>query len=445
MRRLFPLIVGLALCRSILLPAAPLRVAAFRRDVTPDLGEPLIWVVPAVKIDSPLWAKGVVLEEGSSRYVLCAIDWCGIAGSTDRLFREKIAAAAGTSLSRVALQSVHQHSAPYIYGDAYDLLRQLKSPPLMMSNGFLQRVADCLTRSVREALNRLEPFDHIGTSQARVQQVASSRRNLRDGKVIVRYSTGGKDPALAALPEGYIDPWLKTITFASGSRPLVRLHYYATHPQTFCCDGHISGDFVSDAREALEKEENVFQIYFTGCAGDVTVGKYNDTTSEARRALELHLGKGMRDSIAATRFVPATKIIWRDTFLFPPLLQKADAATCASSPVDLLSKLSGQEVYTKAISIVYAQNPPRLPASSLEINDAWILQLPGEPMLEFQRFAQGERPTGFVAVAGYGDISPGYLCTDQAFQEGGYEITDTNVGPGTEESVKKIIRFLLGK
>jgi hypothetical protein len=446
MHRLFPLVVGLLFCRTLLLPATPLQVATFRCEVTPDPGEPLIWVVPALKIESPLWGKGVVLQEGSSRYVLCALDWCGVAGSTDRLFREKIAAAAGTPLSQVALQSVHQHSAPYIYGDAYGLLRQLKSPPLMMTNEFLQRVADRLAQNVRDALARLEPFDQIGTGQARVEQVASSRRNLREGKVIVRYSTGGTDPVLAALPEGFIDPWLKTITLASGGRPLVRLHYYASHPQTFCCDGRISGDFVGDAREALENEEKVFQIYFTGCAGDITVGKYNDTTLEARRALELRLGRGMKASIAATRFTPAVKLKWRHASFSPPLLKRADAPSgFSSSPLDLLSRLSGPEVYTKAISIVYAQNPPGLPASSLELGNTWILQLPGEPMLEFQRFAQGERPGEFVAVAGYGDLSPGYLCTDQAFTEGGYEITDTNVGPGTEESVKKVIRLLLGK
>jgi hypothetical protein len=316
----------------------------------------------------------------------------------------------------------------------------------MMSKDYLQRVTDHLAQSVREALNRFESFDRIGTGQARVQQVASTRRNIRDGNVIVRYSTGGKDPALAALPEGLIDPWLKTVTLAAGGKPLVRLHYYATHPQTFCCDGRISGDFVSDAREALEKEENVFQIYFTGCAGDITVGKYNDTTLEARRALELRLRQAMKDSITATRFAPATRLKWRDASLLPPILKRVDtSADSSSSPLGILSKLSGQEVYMKAMPLVYALNPPRLPASSLQIGNTWILQLPGEPMLEFQRFAQGERPAGFVAVAGYGDISPGYLCTDQAFKEGGYEITDTNVGHGTEESVKQIIRILLGK
>ena len=51
-----------------------------------------------------------------------------------------------------------------------------------------------------------------------------------DGKLHGRMSSC-TDPAQIALPEGNIDPFLKTITFARGEKPLARLHYYATHPQ----------------------------------------------------------------------------------------------------------------------------------------------------------------------------------------------------------------------
>jgi len=37
------------------------------------------------------------------------------------------------------------------------------------------------------------------------------------------------------------------------------------------------------AREELEKREGVFQVYFTGCSGDITAGKYNPGTPESRQ------------------------------------------------------------------------------------------------------------------------------------------------------------------
>ncbi len=412
-----------------------LRVASFRAGVTPAPGEPLIWVTAATRVADPLWAKGVVLEDARARYVLCAVDWCGLANSTHRLFRQKLAAAARTDITQVAVQAVHQHTAPYIDGDAYALLEKLPAPPLRMSERFLEEVTDRLAEAARQALARLEPFDRIGTGQARVEQVASARRVFTGGKLIVRYSGSGKDPAMAALPEGPIDPMLRTVTLARGWQPLVRLHYYASHPQTFCCDGVVSGDFVSAAREEVERQEGLPQVYFTGCAGDVTVGKYNDGSPEARQALARRLRQGLVAAIAATRLAPVGRMRWRTVELVLPPKPRA-TPTAAQS---------GQDHYREATAAAFAQRRFPLEASALELGQVSVLHLPGEPMLEFQKHAQGLRPDRFVAVAGYGDISPGYLCTDRAFEEGGYEPSAAHAGPGTEARVKKALGKLLGR
>lgn len=414
-------------------PAPHLRVTAFRADVTPALGEPLIWVRPAVKVEDPLWAKGVILEEGGARYVLCALDWCGVGGCTHLLFRRKLAEAAGTEVSRVAVQAVHQHTAPYIVGDAYRLLEKLPDAPLRMSERFLEEVTGRLAQAAREALSRLEPFDHIGTAQATVERVASARRVFDQGKLRVRYSRSGTDPAMAALPEGPIDALLKTITLARGAKPLARLHYYATHPQTFCCDGRVSGDFVSAAREAVERQDGVPQIYFTGCAGDITVGKYNDGTVDARQALAARLQRAFQASLASTRLRPVRALRWRTAELILPPRQPRPAA----------GPQTPEAAYRAAISQAFAARSSPLEVSAIELGGVHILHLPGEPMLEFQRFAQALRPEHFVAVAGYGDISPGYLCTDRAFEEGGYEPSAANAGPGVEARLKRVIRKLL--
>jgi hypothetical protein len=426
--RLFTLALIAAGCA-----AQPYRVATFRADATPALGEPLIWVDPAKKIEDPLWLKGIVLEDGTTRYVLCAIDWCGVGGATWRDFRKKIAAAAGTSASRVALHSVHQHTAPYIDGDGYRILRQQPSPPLIMSERFLTELGNRMASAVKAATAKLEAFDQIGTAEARVVEVASARRIMHEGKLLTRFSGAGKAPLMAALPEGPIDPGLKTITFARRGRPLARLHYYATHPQTFCCDGRVSGDFVNAAREKVEHDEGVFQLYFTGCAGDVTVGKYNDGSEKARAALAGRLEQGMKASIAATRWQTPRNLRWRTVQVTLPSKPVAEGAS------------TGDGRYRTAIARAYAERKEPLELSSLEIGGVSILHLPGEPMLEFQRYAQSGRPAHFVAVAGYGDISPGYLCTDKAVAEGGYEPSASHAAPGAEARLKRAILELLGK
>ena len=417
--------------------AAQLRVSAFRADATPALGEPLIWVTPAERVADPLWAKGILLEDRGNRYVVCAIDWCGIGGSTHRMLREKIAAAAGTDVSRVGLHSVHQHTAPYIDGDGYEILRKLPKPPLLMSDGYLAELTQKLTQAVRQAAARLEPFDTVGVSETRVEQVASARRMRGgDGKIATRYSTSGKDPAMAAMPEGPIDSHLRTVTLSNGSKPLVRLHYYASHPQTFCCEGTVSGDFVSAAREAVEKETGVPQIYFTGGAGDVTVGKYNDGSVRAREELAARFTRALKEANGTPKSSKAARVVWRIEPLRLP--RRKDAVKPAAGA-------SGQELYRWAIAAAFAERTEPLEAVLLEVGAARVLHLPGEPMLEFQSYASGLRPKEFVALAGYGDISPGYLCTDKAYTDGGYEPSASNAAPGTEASVKLAIRKLLGR
>jgi hypothetical protein len=433
---------------TALIPAAPKpgpRVAAFKVDATPWKGEPLIWVTPTAKVEDPLLAKGVVIEDGANRYVLCSLDWCAISNSTHELFRKKIAAAAGTDVSRVAVQSVHQHTAPYTDGDANKIVSTLASPPLSMSDKFLDDLTGRLARAVKDATSKLEPFDRVGTGQARVERVAGERRMKGpDGKIIVRWSSNGGNRVLQEAPEGRIDPFVKTITFAQGSKPLVRIHYYATHPQTFCCDGTVTGDFVGIAREAVEKKEGVFQIYFTGCGGDITAGKYNDKSLAARQGLATRLQAGLEASNAATRYERPGKIEWRNAPL--KLVNRPDfAAMVEKSRARIASpgKTSGQDIYKAAIILAWDARTKPLDVSSLQIGRIHILHLPGEPSIEYQFYAQQLLKGQFVAVAGYGDCAPGYMVADKHFEEGGYEPTEAHGGPGSEARIKDAILQVL--
>ena len=122
----------------------------------------------------------------------------------------------------------------------------------------------------------------------------------------------------------------------------------------------------------------------------------------------------MESSAASTRFAPAEQIKWRTiTFSLP----------AKDAPDD---KMIG---------------PMEL--SSLQIGRVRILHLPGEPMVAFQLYAQQLVPDDFVAVAGYGDGSPGYICTAKAFDEGGYEPRASRVAPQSERMLKATIRRLL--
>lgn len=326
---------------------AAVRVATFRCDLTPPLGARFYggWDQPLTKLEDPLWAKGIVLEDQAARYVLCALDWCVVNNASHQEFRAAIAAAAGTDASRVALQCVHQHTAPCVDAAAERLLRQATGAPGHTDLEALQRLTQRLAAAVKESLAHLEAVDRLGLGEARVDRVAATRRVFApDGTIRVRWSAC-KDPALRAEPEGPIDPMLKTVTFARGERPLVRLHYYATHPQTGRGDGWVGMDCVGYARERLERSERVPQIYFTGCAGDVTMGKYNDSSLEARAEITERLLAAMQASASATRFGPIGPIRWQvEPVTLPPRTDgNRDPAGCRATLADAKASPSARE------------------------------------------------------------------------------------------------------
>jgi hypothetical protein len=224
---------------------------------------------------------------------------------------------------------------------------------------------------------------------------------------------------LYGAPEGEVDPWLRTLSLWDGDRPVLTWSTYAVHPMSHYGRGGVSADFPGMARARRQADDpSVFQIYFTGCAGNITVGKYNDASPAAREALGSRLLAAMSASGAATRYSPVSRLVWRTVELTMPLR------------TDRPDRLRAPRTRPYA-------------ASALEVGDVSILMLPGEPMLEFQFYAQQLLPDRFVTVAECNDAAS-YICTDKMLGEGGYEPQATRFGPGTEGQLKSAIGELLG-
>lgn len=154
----------------------------------------------------------------------------------------------------------------------------------------------------------------------------------------------------------------------------------------------------------------------------------------------------MMAAIAATRFAPATSAVWRTDSLTLPLRGEKDQVTAQSRAwLDDPTKPDNLRVYKGAMRLSFIERLGRpITVSSLQIGHFHILDLPGEPMVAFQFYAQQAKPRDFVAVAGYGDCGCAYICTDKAIAEGGYEPSASNVGPGSEARLKNAIQALLG-
>ena len=293
--------------------SAKLQAAVFTCDITPPLGSPLPECKPpvAASADIPLLAKGVVISDGSTRYVLCALDYCELRTGAHDLFRRAIANALGVNELQIEVHCIHPHDAPLYDTEAELLAEMVPSPPHTTDLAFIAIASERVASAAREALKKLQPLTHVACGKGKVEKFASNRRvPLPDGKIGIRLSHCN-DPVLIAAPEGLIDPWMRTITLFNRQHPIARLHYYASHPQSYYGQGHMNPDTTGIARERLDKEEGIPQIYFNGCAGNVAAGKYNDGSHEMRMVLANRLYDGMKAAIHASGKPEPATLSWK--------------------------------------------------------------------------------------------------------------------------------------
>ena len=70
----------------------------------------------------------------------------------------------------------------------------------------------------------------------------------------------------------------------------------------------------------------------------------------------------------------------------------------------------------------------------MKIGPYLLLTMPGEPMVEYGfRLEKAIADRAIPIVVGYANGHIGYICTTQAFDEGGYEPNHSQSGPEAEE------------
>ncbi len=476
--RLNMLMTGLLLlCAALAQPALAadgLRIATFQTEATPPIGYDMGYSV-VKKIGEPLLAKGVVITGAGKPIVMVAVDWLGIDGRARDEWHALLAKAAGTTPDRVTVHHLHQHDAPSAAFFAYDERARLGVPEAipagvpdkrLWARSVMENSAAALTRALRQA----QPVTHVGLGKADAERIGANRRIMgANGRVAMhRQSTYTNEyPAdvaaqikvdadadghrlsifypeeAKAAPEGLTDPAVRVISFWNGNRPLAALNYYASHPQVAFGKGIPTPEFVGLARERRQKETGVFQVYFTGAGGNITVGKYNDGTERARQEFAGRMQDAMQRAWTATTRSPLTPadVEWRTTDISLPAKYgafkdearavAADTKRPNNERVAAISKYVRAQALEEGTTLVV-----------LRLKDAYSVHIPGESFVQYQLGAQAIRPNDFVAMAAYAE-GLGYIGHEKAYGEGGYEITVSQTTLGAEKVIMDGVRKLL--
>ena len=429
---------------------SPFRIATFSADITIPIGHRCMGILDAKaqRIDDPLEAKGFVLLGPEAPIVFVALDWCEVRNGAYDLWRDTLAIVAKTSRERVLVCSLHQHDAPVIDTEAQSLLDSVGLVGELFDVPFHRECLKAVSSAVERSIPLSKPITHIATGQSTVEKVASNRRVVHPDGIarFDRYSRAATDSVQANADPGEIDPLLKSIAFFSGKEPAAVLSSYATHPMSYYGQGGVSADFVGLARRRRQRETpNALQLYATGCSGDITAGKYNDGSQQARGELADRLYQAMTQATSLFEPKSIEQIKFRRETYHLPFHEGSQFQREAMTSVlqDIHAQTKDRILAAMGIaSLNRLERGQPIDLPCLDFGMAQIVILPGESFVAYQLMAQRLRPDSFVMAIGFGECWTGYIPTDQAFREG-FNHDWRWVGPGCEGILRDTLTSVL--
>jgi hypothetical protein len=261
--------------------SAELRLGVYAQDITPQKFPVHVsgdfFDRTADRVVAPLHARTFVLDDGTTKLVMCVIDSCGVGREMLDEIKVLASAATGIPAERMMLSATHTHSAPSFGGLGAE-------PDPHYPAFFVKQVAAGIERAAKD----LRPV-HVGWTVVKNweqthcrQWVYRADRMFADpfGDVTVRVNMhpGWQNPNVIG-PSGPVDPDLSLLAFRTpDGKPVALLanysmHYYGADP--------ISPDYMglfSERAEALiaPGDEAFMAAMSQGTAGDMHWMEYGE-------------------------------------------------------------------------------------------------------------------------------------------------------------------------
>lgn len=164
--------------------------------------------------------------------------------------------------------------------------------------------------------------------------------------------------------------------------------------------------------------------------------------------LTQRMADGMKRAWEATKKSPisASDLDWRVERVKLPL-----AATLQREPLEkTLADTTANDrdrlnASTKLALLNRSEAGHQFELTRLRLGNVNVLHMPGELFIEYQLAAQQMKPDATVCMAAYGDYAPGYIGTEIAYTQGGYEVqaSSSNTAPQVEKVLMDAMRKLL--
>lgn len=304
-------------------------------------------VEDGLRINDPVYAKALVLEQGDTKVAIVAMDVTAIGGIGEVLdsflpeLRARLEKELGIPPLNVLVNASHNH------------------PPI----GFLCPPEEQVARTfdaVKRAQEALEPVT-AGTGSGEEKRISMNRTlRLKDGTGWTIRHSNPCPPDDVVESVGPTDPEIGVLRLdrADGST-LAVLYNFACHPYVTVPEGGVTADYPGFASEVIEDNlPGAMALFIQGAGGDITPILYKDVNRARDSAPEGRiLGLSTLKAVRAIETKPAELKVINEALRLP---RKADfeerIASFKEEEAQLLASLRGTSLNFKTFMPLYLKH-----------------------------------------------------------------------------------------
>ncbi len=398
---------------------AGLKAGAVRVDITPPVG---VWLSgyghrkkPSDAVEDRLYSKALVLNDGRTKIAIVSTDLLWVPLEITNQVRDHLHKKIGIPRDIILICGTHTHCGPKIAGPDAEWPDAADSK---ISTAYVRTLRKKIIQSVLRADKNSMPAQ-LGAAKGEITEIVYNRRTVRPDDTVAM--TFRLPPAAENLTFGPVDPEVSILRVERPGGELIgALVNYACHPVSGAKDPNtfysISPDYPGVTERAIEKIEGGTAIFALGTAGNMNPRR------TGRKRPRAEIGKALAGEVLRRlQTVTTTDDIklraLRKSVAFP--LKQKEAADGGKKP-DKSAKTLTTEIQL------------------LAIGDIYILGLPGEVLVEIGLEIKKQAGIENLFIISIANDTIGYVCTRQAYKQGGYEPTGaTKLAEGAGELITK--------
>ena len=449
-----------------------LKAGVMRIDITPPIGLSMAGYGArdhaSEGILEPLAAYAIALEQGDEACAMVVGDLIGVRKENTATIRARVAELSDLAPERVFVCTTHTHWGPVLNKTEY-LPTHLNDA---VNEAYTATVAMKMASAVVQAWDTREPavalcgtgwadgtkFNRrpVGTDAKVVMSLSMDLQQARvasaEGSRMAKTWVKGGGPGerlsepleiLDGIRAGVSDPSLPVLKLVrEDGSAIAALMAFGCHAVTGADREttfyQYSPDWPGYAREVIERMVGCPAAVMAGCCGDQVplqrAGDWRRRVGHSIGAEGLRVWEGLiGESVGPLRVSSRTvKVPVRDDL---PTVEEAEAAVAAKPDPQGTGAVMEREMLSLARNYGHLQHM-EFELWSMGLGDAWgLVGLPGEILDEIGLQIKQGSPFENTAVIELALDCPGYMPTDAARAEGGYEPAWSPAGQGTEKAL----------